>query len=648
MQYYLVWVRSSRYHSREPLTYSYPTKLATGSIVSVSLQNIVVPGFISGPVEKPRFKTKAISKVYDLPPLNLNLVKLSRWLLDYYPAPIGFITKQFLPSAINPEHIDDLEEKKTIFVSKDKEPALTKEQSEVIKSIDPDTPNTYLIHGKTGSGKTRVYIELAKQQFDRHRSIIVLTPEISLTSQLYENFKKVFGDKVLLIHSKQSSKERQKTWLKCLVSTEALILLGPRSAVFSPINNLGLIIIDESHEPAYKQDQSPHYLTTRVASQLSALNRSILVLGSATPSVSDYFLALSKNKPILYMSNLATTDKPTKTNVQIIDLKDKDNFTTSPILSDQLIDSIKKSLENKEQSLLYLNRRGTSRLVLCTVCGWELVCPNCNLPLVYHGDTHQLICHSCAYKHPSIPTSCPVCGNDSILFKTMGTKAVYEELKKLFVNANIARFDTDNLKSESLQERYSSIKQGDIDILIGTQQLAKGLDLPKLSTVGVLQADTNLYLPDFSSVERSFQLITQVLGRINRGHIAGRAYVQTYNPDSELIKSSVDQNYLEFYNSEIAQRKTYKFPPYYYLMKLSLRRSSPRKAESDAAALKQSIKDHKIAVLIEGPTPAFHEKFNQKFEWQLVVKTTKRSSLLSVISMLPNTWSYDIDPINLL
>jgi primosomal protein N' (replication factor Y) len=585
--------------------------------------------------------------VFDLPPLNLNLVKLGRWLVEYYPAPIGFIAKQFLPRTINPEYIKDF---KGVEHPKhtSKLPKLTKEQAEVVEAIDPDQPNTYLLHGKTGSGKTRVYIELAKSQLEKQKSVIILTPEISLTSQLAETFRQTFGDQVLLFHSKQSPKERQTTWLKCLVAKQPLIILGPRSAVFSPLQNLGLIVIDESHEPAYKQDQSPHYLTTRVASHLSALSRSILVLGSATPSISDYFLALSKNKPILSMTSLASTKDEIKNNVKIIDLKDKDNFTSSPVLSNQLISSIKQSLENHEQSLLYLNRRGTSRLVLCTVCGWEMVCPNCNLPLVYHGDKHELRCHSCSYKHSTIPTACPVCGNDSILFKTMGTKAVYEELTKLFVNANIARFDTDNLKAESLDQRYSAIKDGSIDILVGTQQLAKGLDLPKLSTVGVLQADTNLYLPDFSSLERSFQLITQVLGRINRGHVAGRAFVQTYNPGSELIKSSVDQNYKEFYDDEIVQREKYKFPPFYYLMKLSIKRATTNKAETDAKKLKSEIESHNIRVIVEGPTPAFHEKFNNKFEWQLVVKTTKRSELLSVIGMLPSPWTYDIDPINLL
>lgn len=646
MYYYLVWVRSSRYHSREPLTYSYPRKLPTGSIVSVSLQNITVPGFISGTVTEPRFKTKPIDQVYDLPPLNPNLIKLSKWLIDYYPAPIGFITKQFLPRLISPKYIADYQPHSKQDFKEKKLPKLTTDQSKVLKAIA--NSNTYLLHGKTGSGKTRVYIELARQQLEKNLSSIILTPEISLTSQLYENFRSTFGNKVVLIHSKQTPRERQLAWLKCLISDEPLIVLGPRSAIFSPLKNIGLIVVDEAHEPAYKQDQQPYYLTTRVASQLSALNRSVLILGSATPSVSDYFLASTKNKPILNMTQLASSKVSANVNVQIIDLKNKDNFSISPMISDQIIKSIKLSLDKREQSLLYLNRRGTSRLILCRVCGWESVCPNCNLPLVYHGDKHELRCHSCSFKQASIPSICPTCGNDEILFTTMGTKAVYDELRKLFANANIARFDTDNPKADSIQEKFEEIRSGNIDILIGTQQIAKGLDLPRLSTVGVLQADTNLYLPDFSSVERSFQLITQVLGRINRGHIEGRAFVQTYNPDSELIRSSVNQDYKKFYDNEIIQRKTYKFPPFYYLLKLALRRPSPARAETDARKFKSLILEHKLAVQVEGPTPAFHEKFNNKFEWQLVVKTTNREALISVIDMLPASWSYDIDPINLL
>lgn len=646
MYYYHVWVRSGRYHSFDPLTYSSEIKLSTGSIVGVELKESVVLGFISAAVSKPRFRTKEIVKVYDLPPLNKNLVQLAKWMLDYYPSPIGYITKLFLPLSIDPKLINQLPEEKD---SKSiKLPKLTSEQVKVIDKINPSYSNTYLLHGKTGSGKTRVYIELSRQQLDLNRSVIVLTPEISLTSQLLENFKAVFGQKVVLIHSKQTPKERSMAWLRCLTAKEPLVVIGPRSALFSPLANVGLIVIDESHELAYKHDQMPYYLTNRVASKLASISKAIVVMGSATPSISDYFLAITKQKPILKLNKLAAKKVVAKPSVNIIDLKDQDNFKLSSIISNQIIESIKKSLENHEQSLLYLNRRGTSRLILCQRCGWEAKCPRCNLPLVYHGDKHQLRCHSCSFVQSSVPTICPSCGFDSILFKTMGTKAISDELIRLFPTAKVARFDTDNIKSDSIAQNYGKVRDGSIDILVGTQQLAKGLDLPKLSTLGVLQADTSLYLPDFSSSERSFQLITQVLGRINRGHIHGRAFVQTYNPESSLIKAAINQDYDSFYKEELAERQTYKFPPFYYLLKLSLRRSSQAKSELEAEKFKDLIKSQKLPVLIEGPIPAFHEKFNDKYEWQLVVKSTNRQSLISIIGMLPAPWNYDIDPINLL
>ncbi|HEY1645505.1 MAG TPA: primosomal protein N' [Candidatus Saccharimonadales bacterium] len=642
MFYYLVWVRSNRYHGSEPLTYSSEQELRVGQVVKVELQNMLVLGFVVNTTSRPKFKTKPISYVYALPPLPKSSLDLAGWLKEYYPAPLGIVAQQFLPANIPTIAVES--EAKSISKAKIELPPLNDGQKKAVSQIK--NSGTYLLHGRTGTGKTRVYVEEAIKTIKEGKSVIVLSPEIGLSSQLFENFSSALGGQVITMHSRQTPKERLESWLRCLRTDKPLIVIGPRSALFSPLSNIGLIVVDEVHDGAYKQEQLPHYQAVRVASALAQLTKSKLVLGSATPSVSDYFLATAKSRPVIELTKLAK-GKETKSDVHIVDLKDRANFTSSVILSDQLIESIKKALTDKQQSLIFLNRRGTSRLILCEDCGWEALCPNCELPLVYHGDQHQLRCHTCGFIEKTIPTICPNCSGDSILYTTAGTKAVASEVQKLFTQANIRRFDTDNLKADSIGQLYQSVLSGEVDILIGTQQLAKGFDLPKLATVGILQADSNLYLPDYTSEERSFQLITQVLGRIGRGHLQGRAIIQTHNPSSPLLASAISQNYKEFYEKEISDRLRFKLPPFYSLLKISCHRASSKSAEAACINLKALISQNS-GVQIEGPAPSFHEKSQGKYQWQLVVKATNRKHLIDVIKLLPTGWTHDIDPANLL
>jgi primosomal protein N' (replication factor Y) len=286
-------------------------------------------------------------------------------------------------------------------------------------------------------------------------------------------------------------------------------------------------------------------------------------------------------------------------------------------------------------------------MVLCEKCGWQATCPHCDVPLTYHGDTHELRCHSCSY-HAKAPGSCPDCGHPSIIFKTAGTKAIVDEAERLFPNARIARFDTDNNKAERFEQHYDAVKRGEVDILVGTQLLAKGLDLPKLSTLGVLLADTSLYLPDFSAQERTFQLISQVLGRIGRGHVAGRAIIQTYHPEHPVLADALNGNYQRFYQRELTERKLFLFPPFCYLLKLTVRRATLKSTEVAAEKLKNELVLSGYKIRVEGPAPAFYERFQNKYQWQLVVKATERSELLKIIKNLPANWSYDIDPADLL
>ncbi|HET7059723.1 MAG TPA: primosomal protein N' [Candidatus Saccharimonadales bacterium] len=647
MYYYEVWVRSNRYHGQEPLTYASAQRLATGSIVRVELQKELVLGFVSGTSSKPRFKTKPIAEVLDLPALPSHLMKLAAWMQAYYPAPLGILTQQLLPGNLSKKQIEARPALELGPPKTDGLPALTAEQQAAVAAMAER--DTYILHGVTGSGKTRVYIELAALAVEAGQSVIILTPEISLTSQLAGRFREVFGERVVVMHSQLPPAERQQAWLSCLRAgtKEPLVVIGTRSALFAPLAKPGLIVLDEAHEAAYKQEQAPQYQAGRAAAYLARLSRAALVLGSATPSLSDYYLAKQKEKSIIKLSGLAQPGQHPATEITVVDRKEHNLFSRSSYLSQPLIAAIDGALARGEQSLLYLNRRGTARLVMCENCGWQADCPHCDLPLTYHGDHHQLRCHSCDYHAPA-PASCPKCGHADIVFKTAGTKAIVDNVQRLFPQARIMRFDTDNARAERFERLYEQIRAGEVDILVGTQLLAKGLDLPRLSVLGILLADTSLYLPDFSAQERTFQLISQVLGRVGRGHVAGRAVIQTYHPDHPVLRAAIDGDYDGFYETEMAARQQFLFPPFCYLLKLTVRRASIKAAEAAAFALKSHIISVNPRLRVEGPAPSFYEKLQNKYQWQLVVKAKNRAGLLEIIANLPSGASYDLDPMDLL
>ncbi len=648
--FYEVLVGSQQYHGSDALTYKSDTELNLFSVVKVPLQKELVFGVVVRKVPRPKFVTKPIAETYNLPALPRQLVKLTEWLRLYYPAPLGVVAQQILPAQLTGKHVTTVTGITAEPVHETASlPPLTTEQQKVLGAINK--PDTYVLHGDTGTGKTRVYIELVRRAIAEGRSAIILTPEISLSSQTAQTFRSVFGERVIVVHSQLTPRDRQIQWLTILKSSEPIIVLGPRSALFSPVKDLGLIVVDESHEPAYKQEQAPHYHAVRVASHLAAAHKATLVLGSATPPIIDYFIAAERGKPILRMTQKATsnTDIASKVELKLIDLKDRNNFSRSRYLSDELITSVKKSLERGEQSLLYLNRRGTARVILCSACGWQAVCPHCDLPLTYHHDVFRLQCHTCGY-HGSPPTSCPECKNNDIVFKVVGTKAVEEEALKLFPGARVMRFDTDNKKADRFEQHYDDIRAGRIDILVGTQLLAKGLDLLKLTTLGVVIADTSLTFPDYSSEERTYQLLNQVIGRVGRGHSAHeRIIVQSYDPTRAVIQSALKNDWDTFYAAELRERELFNFPPFCYVLKLSCRRASAKSAEKAADTFAAALTAARLPIIIEGPMPSFHARQGDKYEMQLVIKSKRRSALLEVITILPKSgWTYDIDPNNLL
>ncbi|HEV2403329.1 MAG TPA: primosomal protein N' [Candidatus Saccharimonadales bacterium] len=644
MHFLEIAVREPSYHGRSFLTYRSESSLKPGTIVTVPIKKRQVLGIVVSSVPKPNFRLKAIIKVSGKPSLPEESVTLLRWICEYYASPIGPTTQLFLPSRI-PESSSISERPYSPLLPMNKLPPLTTDQVKAQNIIS--RPGMYLLHGDTGTGKTRVYIELASRSIHQNRSVLVLTPEIGLTSQLARDFVRIFGKDVFVIHSKMTASQRQKIWLTIALQRTTYVIIGPRSALFCPLHNIGLIVVDEAHETAYKQEQTPYYHAVRVAGKLADLHKATLVLGSATPLVADYYFAQQKRRPIVRMTQTAADASQHKRQVSIVDLRDQANFSRKAHISDALLGAIEATLSRKEQLLLFLNRRGTARIVICSQCSWQARCPSCDLGLVYHGDIHAMRCHSCNFK-TQLPTSCPQCHHTDIVLKSIGTKAIAEEVQSAFPEARLMRFDADNKKAERIEEHYEALREGKVDILVGTQMIAKGLDLPKLSLVGIINADTSLYFPDFSANERTYQLLSQVVGRVGRGHRQSQAIIQTYNPGSPALQSVLSNDWESFYNNETQERSRFLFPPFCHLLQLSCRRASMRSSQSTADRLIKHLSKQGYRIILEGPTPCFHEKIDNKYQWQIVVKSKQRPELLKVINALPSGWTYNIDPINLL
>jgi primosomal protein N' (replication factor Y) len=332
---------------------------------------------------------------------------------------------------------------------------------------------------------------------------------------------------------------------------------------------------------------------------------------------------------------------------EIIDIKDRANFSKNPHLSNRLIEATQSTLAAKKQVMIYLNRRGSARLILCSRCAWQSLCPNCDVPLVYHADEHLTRCHICGYKTRP-PLNCPQCENSDIIYKSIGTKALIDGVAKLFPEYRVRRFDSDNASGERVHELYHRLRRGEIDILVGTQLLAKGFDLPKLGLVGVVAAETSMALPDYASEERSFQLLYQVMGRVGRGHGHGHVLIQTYDPNNVVVQAAINRDYASFYEHTLKQRRDFRFPPFSYLLKLVCRRASYNGGQNAAENLAKGLIAQKLPVEIVGPTPAFYGRRGRYYYWQIVVKSKQRDHLLKLAEMVPANWTIDLDPIDLL
>lgn len=646
MHYFEVLIASSKYHGKDALTYSSSEMYEVGSVIRVPMRGAKVPAIVVRNVPKPAFDAKpVISRLLDSP-IPVTSLAMIQWFMKYYPASSGVIVSQFLPSSLlvkgANQAVNTYDHKRYQYSL----PPLTQDQSNALAAITDSSRQTFLVHGDTGTGKTRLYVELAKKVLKQKKNVIILTPEIGLTSQLAEMVQTQLSAMVLVVHSNLTGQERRIIWLKALQSSDPLVIVGPRSALFLPLSNIGLIVVDEAHDNAYKQDQLPRYHALRVAGKLAEINNSLLVFGTATPLVSEYSYLKAKHAPILRLRQVAVTDSMPP-NIEIVDSREKQHFTKHSFLSDIMLDEISHALERKEQSLVFLNRRGTARVVLCQNCGWQALCPHCNIPLTYHGDKHLMRCHTCGFSAKAI-TSCPDCNSLEIVFKSIGTKAIESALRGLYPHALIKRFDTDNTKDERFEQQFQDVKAGKVDILVGTQMLVKGLDLPKLRTVGVVAADSSLYFPDYTAEEQTYQLLTQVIGRVGRGHGEGHIVIQSYNPDGRPLTAAVERDWDTFYKDQLAERRLHLFPPYCYVLKLFCTRSSQASAISASSKLIQKIQTLGLAIQISDPMPRFIEQAGGKFSWQIILKAKQRSLLVSVVQQLPANWNYDLDPLNLL
>lgn len=630
-------------------TYRSEESQQIGQIVRIEVGKKILIGVIIREVVRPSYNTKPIMSPVESQPLPSPLVELTLWLSDYYATHLATIIKMVLPSNI--QRIRRIKAESTdahISIRKRTNIMFTPDQNRAIDIIDKVSTGSILLHGVTGSGKTAIYIEAARRTLAANRSVIILVPEIALTSQLVDEFRAHFSEEVILTHSRQTESERHRTWQKVLSSPSANIVIGPRSALFLPLKDIGLIIIDEAHEPSFKQEKSPRYSSLRAASVLAKFHNAKLVLGSATPNITDYYLAEHFGQPIITLPKSAqkNTIKPT---AHLIDMTKRDNFKKHRFLSDKLIDIMNKTFAQNNQVLIFHNRRGTTTTTLCKKCGWVATCPDTFIPLTLHADQNILCSHVTGRTWP-IPTSCPECGEADIIHKGIGTKLIENELRKLFPSLAIARFDGDNKAAEAIDQRYKDLYDGKINLIIGTQVVAKGLDLPHLRTVGVIQADAGLALPDYGASERTFQLLAQVVGRVGRNHHATDVIVQSYQPTHPAVVDGLAQDYANFYQTTLAERQRANFPPFSFLLKLTCVYKTEAAAIKNARQLASQLHT-KISedIRILGPAPAFYERQYGTYRWQLILKSSKRQLLIEAIKHVPSThWQIELDPISLL
>ncbi len=531
------------------------------------------------------------------------------------------------------------EKNRQVYFNKEeiKKIKLTEDQKKAYLEITRSENKKVLLHGVTGSGKTEIYIKLIKDCLNKYKTAIFLVPEISLTPQIITRLNYEFEDNVAILHSKLSEGEKYDEYRKILKEKVKLVV-GARSAVFAPLKNIGLIIIDECSSASYKQENTPKYNAIDIALERGNNNNALVVMGSATPLLEQYARGL---KNIFKLVKLDTRINNKLPHVSIVNMEDEIKKRNT-ILSQELRDKIKDRIEKKEQTILLLNRRGYSTYISCSACGYVYKCPNCDISLIYHKTTNNLRCHYCGYS-TQMSEKCPKCSEKSLLTLGMGTEKLENYIQKEFPNARVLRMDTDTTSKKGSHEKLiQSFKNRDYDILVGTQMISKGLNFPYVTLVGVINADNSLNIPDFRSNEKTFEMLMQTSGRSGRNELPGEVIIQTFNPDNYVFKCIKDNNYVKFYNYEMQIRKALKYPPYYYLVQMKISGLKYETVRDESKKIKQFLETNLSKnFIILGPSTSNILKLNNKYYFNIIIKYKKEENIYEVLKKIVNNYIRD-------
>ncbi len=602
----------------------------------------------------PLEKIKQVSKIVDSEPLiTQELLETAIWVSKYYLCTIGEAVNSILPSARreSSEQSFSFDSEISAGIRQNLSEEQKKAVNDILAHAEKNESSFHYLYGPTGSGKTEVFLQTAEQILKKNKGVIYLVPEISLTQQVVDSVVNRFGPQVAVLHSSLTQSQKLTQWKKIL-HREARIVIGARSAIFAPVPDLGMIIIDEEHDSSYKSGNTPRYHARQTAMYRASKLKIPLIMGSATPSVEAWHLMnCGKLLKHTLSKRLAGGEKPS---IKCINLNQS---VMQGCISEELKNEIETTLKEKKQAILFLNRRGFTHFFRCSTCGFEMKCKNCSVSMTFHKSENRLRCHYCGW-HILPPSSCPKCGSLDIGYSGFGTEFIEAETAQKFPNAKIVRVDTDSVsKKGELQNKIDAFKKGEFDIMLGTQMVAKGLNFPNLKTVGIILADTALHLPDFRATERTFSLITQVAGRAGRFFPDGKVFVQTYNPENQAISFACSANTEGFYDFEINQRKLLSFPPFSRLIRLVFRSSNQIKAQmtsEDAANLIENLKIPGVEIL--GPSECPLSKISQNYRFQLILRGEKIVPLQNAVRKLLFDYRHpqevyiecDVDPVSLL
>jgi primosomal protein N' (replication factor Y) len=650
-----------------------------GCRVMVPFRRREVEGFVVGlRDEAPDIDVLSIKERIDqVPLLRPDILELCRWISDYYISPIGEVLKAALPPGISAHHAGKFGDGCLIYRNYTSNfgksgnrpknfpgrphvaiPVLTPDQAQALDVIrNANGFHPVLLHGVTGSGKTEVYMRMSEHCLAAGKSSLILVPEIGLTPQLTDRFSQRFPDKTAILHSSLTRRQRIDEWLR-IYGGEAPIVIGTRSAVFAPLENIGLIVVDEEHETSYKQEELPRYNARDTAVMRAKLAHATAVLGSATPSMESFRNAESaKYNRVTLMTRVEERPLP---NVEIVNMREEYVAEGKQVLiSRRLLQAMAARLERGEQAMILLNRRGYAAFLLCRRCGFTFQCSSCSVALTFHKTIDKLLCHYCGLaKRP--PARCPECNSEYIHYVGEGTERLEQELKKILPEARIGRVDRDTMRHVRDFERVlGGFRNGEIDILAGTQMIAKGHDFPRVTLVGVIGADAPLALPDFRAAERTFQLLTQVAGRSGRGEQPGEVVIQSYFPDHYTFQLAVMQRFEDFYARESRYRKAMFYPPFTVLAGVMVTDRDPTRAATlarDIGEFLDSLRSNAVRIL--GPAPAPVERIKKVHRHQLLIKSSSRSALHQMLGRLQSYIEenkigatrviIDVDPVSLL